>query len=143
MASRCVRGGLLGTCHGRPQARGSAPTVTRSRATSADTIGPATRITRVLAHVLTDAAAAGELHPPAPTLPGPRLVTTEVQEAYGPPPPYEDLIERALVLWISLIGSISFELSGHLHNTVTDYAAYFDAAVTITAQCAGLQVPGG
>ena len=58
----------------------------------------------------------------------------------APPPPYEDLIERSLLLWISLIGTISFELFGHLHNTVTDYAAYFDVAVALSAQCAGLEV---
>jgi hypothetical protein len=85
--------------------------------------------------------ASGELHPPASVLPGPRLIAPEVLTSYAaPPPPYEDLIERSLVLWISLIGTISFELFGHLHNTVTDYAAYFDAAVTITAQCAGLDI---
>ena len=45
------------------------------------------------------------------------------------------------MLWIALIGTISFELFGHLNNTVTDYAAYFDAAVRISAECAGLDVP--
>ncbi len=89
-----------------------------------DTIGPATRINRVLAAILADAMGSGELRPPASVLPGPRLIAPE----------------RSLVLWISLIGTISFELFGHLHNTVTDYAAYFDAAVTISAQCAGLDV---
>jgi AcrR family transcriptional regulator len=107
----------------------------------ADTVGPATRITQVLAGILYDALAAGELHPPASVLPGPRLIAPEVLASYAaPPPPYEDLIERSLLLWISLIGTISFELFGHLHNTVTDYAAYFDVAVTLTAQCAGLDV---
>jgi AcrR family transcriptional regulator len=106
-----------------------------------DTIGPATRINRVLAAILADAMGSGELRPPASVLPGPRLIAPEVLRSYAaPPPPYEDLIERSLVLWISLIGTISFELFGHLHNTVTDYAAYFDAAVTISAQCAGLDV---
>jgi len=112
-------------------------------AAPSDTIGPATRITRVLAAILADAAAAGELQPPASSLASPCLVTAEVLASYGtPPPPYQDLIERSLVLWIALIGTISFELFGHLDNTVTDYAAYFDAAIKITAQCAGLHVPG-
>lgn len=53
------------------------------------------------------------------------------------------MIDRGLVLWIALIGTISFELSGHLRNTVTDYAAYFDAAIKIAAECAGLNVPAG
>jgi AcrR family transcriptional regulator len=106
-----------------------------------DTIGPATRITRVLAEILGEAVASGRLRPPASVLPGPRLIAPEVLASYAaPPPPYEDLIERALLLWIALIGTISFELFGHLANTVTDYAAYFDAAITISAQCAGLDV---
>jgi AcrR family transcriptional regulator len=110
----------------------------------ADTVGPATRITRVLAAILADAVAAGELTAPECPLPGPRLVTPEILAAYGPiAPPHEDLIERALVLWIVLIGAISFELFGHLSNTVTDYAAYFDAAMRIAAPCAGLRLPAG
>jgi AcrR family transcriptional regulator len=109
----------------------------------ADTIGPATRITGVLAAILADALAAGELSAPGHPLPEPRLVTAEILASYGPiEPPHQDLIERALVLWITLIGTISFELSGHLANTVTDYAAYFDAAMRITAECAGLELPG-
>lgn len=106
-----------------------------------DTVGPATRITRVLAGILGDAAASGELRAPARPLTGPRLVAAGVLAEYGAPePPYADLIERAIVLWISLVGTISFELFGHLHDTVSDYAAYFDAAVMITAECAGLEV---
>lgn len=139
-ACRAVRGWALehrrefALIYGSPVSGYAAPS---------DTIGPATRITGVLAALLAAAAASGELQPPASVLPGPRLVTAEVLASYdAPPPPYEDLIERALVLWICLIGTISFELFGHLHNTVTDYAAYFDAAVKISAQCAGLDVPG-
>jgi AcrR family transcriptional regulator len=106
-----------------------------------DTVGPATRITRVLAEILGDALASGQLHPPASVLPGPRLIAAQVLAGYAaPPPPYEDLIERALLLWIALVGTISFELFGHLRNTVTNYAAYFDAAITISAHCAGLDV---
>ena len=139
-ACRAVRGWALihphefALIYGSPVSGYAAPS---------DTIGPATRITRVLAAILADAAAAGELQPPASSLASPCLVTAEVLASYGtPPPPYQDLIERSLVLWIALIGTISFELFGHLDNTVTDYAAYFDAAIKITAQCAGLHVPG-
>jgi AcrR family transcriptional regulator len=137
-ACRAVRGWALDHPHefaliyGSPVSGYAAP---------GDTIGPATRITGVLAAILETAAASGELRPPATPLPGPRLVTAELLASYGAPaPPYQDLIERALVLWITLIGTISFELFGHLHNTVTDYAAYFDAAVKIAAECAGLDV---
>jgi AcrR family transcriptional regulator len=137
-ACRAVRGWALAHPHefalvyGSPVSGYEAP---------GDTVGPATRITGVLATILADAVASGELHPPASVLPGPRLIAPQVLASYdAPAPPYEDLIERSLVLWIALIGTISFELFGHLHNTVTDYAAYFDAAITISAQCAGLGV---
>jgi AcrR family transcriptional regulator len=137
-ACRAVRGWALehrrefALIYGSPVSGYAAPS---------DTITPATRITGVLATILATAAAAGELRPPASPLPGPRLVTAELLATYGPPaPPYEDLIERSLVLWIALIGTVSFELFGHLHNTVTDYAAYFDAAIKIAAECAGLDI---
>jgi AcrR family transcriptional regulator len=138
-ACRAVRGWALAHPHEFALVYGSPVS---GYAAPSDTIGPATRIVRVLAEILTAAVAAGELRPPASPLPGPRLVTAEVLAAYeAPPPPFEDLIERSLVLWISLIGTISFELFGHLHNTVTGYTAYFDAAVKIAAECAGLDVP--
>lgn len=49
-------------------------------------------------------------------------------------------MERSLTLWISLIGTISFELFGHLNKVITDFPAYFDAAMTIAAEAIGLQV---
>jgi AcrR family transcriptional regulator len=106
----------------------------------ADTIAPATRLTHTLAGILTDAAAAGTLQPPARPIPPPRLIHPAVLQAYGSPPaPFEDLIERALLVWTALIGTISFELSGQFANTVTDLTAYFDAVMTIAAETAGLQ----
>jgi AcrR family transcriptional regulator len=140
-ACRAVRGWALAHPHefalvyGSPVAGYAAPP---------DTVGPATRITGVLGGILAEAVAAGDLTPPAHPLPGPRLIPERILLSYGPPPaPYEDAIERALVLWIALIGTISFELFGHLKDTVTDYAAYFDAAIRISAECAGLDVPAG
>ena len=56
------------------------------------------------------------------------------------PRPYEDLLERAITVWIALVGTISFELYGHLHNGITDYDAYFDAAMTVAADGAGLDL---
>jgi AcrR family transcriptional regulator len=137
-ACRAVRGWALAHPHefalvyGSPVSGYEAPE---------DTVGPATRITGVLAAILYDAVASGELHPPEGVLPGPRLIAAVVLAGNpAPAPPYEDLIERALLLWIALIGTISFELFGHLHNTVTDYAAYFDVAVRLSAACAGLDI---
>ena len=107
-----------------------------------DTIEPAVRIPRLLARTPREAAATGALRPPSRPLPGPRLVTDAVRELAGgaPPPPYEDLLERAITVWIALVGTISFELYGHLHNGITDYDAYFDAAMTVAADGAGLNL---
>lgn len=108
-----------------------------------DTVEPAARIGRVLATVAADAAADGAVAPPARPLPGPRLVTEGVLEMAGgePAPPLEDLVERSLVMWITMVGAISFELFGHLRNVVTDHDAYFDAAMAVAAAGAGLDVP--
>ncbi len=45
------------------------------------------------------------------------------------------------MLWIALFGALTFELFGHLDNVVTDYPAYFDVAMTVVAEAAGLELP--
>jgi AcrR family transcriptional regulator len=109
----------------------------------ADTVGPASRIPNVLGSIVIDAASTGSLHPPARPLPGPRLVTEIVVEVAGgePASPYDDLIERTIVTWITLVGAIAFELFGHLNNVVTDYDTYFDAAMAVSAEAIGLELP--
>lgn len=107
------------------------------------TVAPASRVGLLLARLMTSAVENGEVRPPARTLPGPRLTTAVVAADAGPalPPPYEDLVERAIVMWIALFGALTFELFGHLNNVVTDYAAYFDAAMAVAAEGAGLELP--
>ncbi|MFE6750704.1 TetR/AcrR family transcriptional regulator [Kitasatospora purpeofusca] len=108
-----------------------------------DTVDPATRITRLMAGLVVEAHASGLLRPPAEPLPGPGLVVQEVLDSVGgaPAEPYADLVERSLTLWISLIGTISFELFGHLNKVVTDYSAYFDAAMIVAGEAIGLRIP--
>ncbi len=106
------------------------------------TIAPATRIFAVLAGVLRAAHSAGELAPPARPLPGPRLVTPTVVEIAGLDLPRgSDLLERSLGLVVMLVGTITFELFGHLVGGVTDTAAYFDAAMMVAAEGVGLELP--
>jgi hypothetical protein len=38
----------------------------------------------------------------------------------------EHVLARAVMAWTQLIGSISFELFGHLKGAVRDFDAYFD-----------------
>lgn len=108
-----------------------------------DTVGPATRVTRLLAQVLRDAPAAGDLVPPRQPVPTLPLVTPDVVVIAGgtPEAPHHDLLERSLVLWVVLIGSLTFELFGHLNNVVTDREAWFDAAMAVAAEGVGLRVP--
>jgi hypothetical protein len=47
-------------------------------------------------------------------------------------------LARALLAWSQLIGMISFELFGHLHNVITDYAAHFDYQLRSVGQELGL-----
>ena len=107
------------------------------------TIGPATRVTRLLAEVLRDALAAGELTAPRQPVPGLPLVTEATRGLADVvlAPPYEDLVERSLVLWVVLMGALSFELFGHLEQVVTDHAAWFDAGMAVAAEGVGLHVP--
>ncbi len=107
------------------------------------TVGPATRVTRLMAEVLRDALAAGELTAPRQPVPGLPLVTptTRAVADFELAAPYDDLVERSLVLWVVLMGALTFELFGHLEQVVTDHAAWFDAAMAVAAEGVGLHVP--
>lgn len=107
-----------------------------------DTVGPAMRIPAVLADVLMEAAITGRLAPASRPLPAPSLATDDTAALVGrPSAPYEDLLERALFVFTSLIGTISSELFGHIKGALTDEARYFDRCVAMAAEVAGLEVP--
>jgi AcrR family transcriptional regulator len=110
-----------------------------------DTIGPATRPARVLADVLMAGVADGTLRPPARRLPGPRLATSAVAGLVGgsPAAPYDDLLDRAVVLLVALVGAVSYELFGHSRNAFTDDAAWFAVAMAVAAEGVGLDLPLG
>ena len=50
----------------------------------------------------------------------------------------DDFADRALTMWVLMVGAINFDLFGHLHNVVTDHDAYFDAAMALGAEWIGL-----
>lgn len=98
-----------------------------------DTVEPATRVVRVLVRVVGDAWARGARPLPAPpgaddatTLVGPARAYVEEHGLVGPDAPTESVV-RTLTAWTTLFGTVSFELFGHLDNTVTDHARWFDA----------------
>jgi AcrR family transcriptional regulator len=104
-----------------------------------DTIDPAGRIPLLLLAILTEAAAAGRgptgPHEPIPRAVHPDLKRLREQVAPGLTDRY---LARALLAWSQLIGMISFELFGHLHNVITDYAAHFDYQMRSVGQELGL-----
>jgi AcrR family transcriptional regulator len=68
--------------------------------------------------------------PPGPAVhtPMPASVRSELDALaaqLGQPPAVEWLAPTVMA-WTQLVGSVSFELFGHLHNVIEDYAAYFE-----------------
>lgn len=103
-----------------------------------DTVGPAIRTPLALLGVVADAQVAG-LHPPATTEPDAdeaaalAPILTATQPALEPTTGL-----RGLLVWAALIGHLSLELFGHLHNGVLDYDAHFDRVVAQLAADLGL-----
>ncbi|WP_380163650.1 TetR/AcrR family transcriptional regulator [Jannaschia sp. R86511] len=83
-----------------------------------DTVGPATRVTRLLADLLGDVAAAGRDDGVE--------VTPAVAAAVAPARAFAgdrvsaDLMVRGLMAWTYLFGAVSFELFGQRHRAVAD-----------------------
>jgi len=103
-----------------------------------DTIDPAARIPLLLLAILTAAAADGRapmLRAAIPRTLHPDLKRLREQVAPGLPDRY---LARAVLAWSQLIGLISFELFGHLHNVITDYPAHFDFQMRSVGQELGL-----
>jgi hypothetical protein len=96
-----------------------------------------------MAQLVVAAAADGSLRLPARPLPAPRLVTDAVADVAGgvPAAPYDDVLERSLVLLTSLIGTTSALQFGHLHGALLDDDAWFDRAMAVAAEGVGLELP--
>jgi len=100
-----------------------------------ETIGPASRVTKVLAAVVSDAAASGSLGSPfvpqrAPTLSKQAgAEASRVGSIEFPGVPAEAVV-RALTAWTQLFGFVSFEVFGRLEGVVLDPEAVFDQAVS-------------
>jgi AcrR family transcriptional regulator len=98
------------------------------------TIAPAARVGLVLIRIVTDGLAAGAITPTDEPGAGDTLVPG-VADALGLPPA---LAARAVFVWSSLFGAISWELFGQTNNTVEDHAAYFDTVAHRLADLADL-----
>jgi len=90
-----------------------------------DTIDPAAIAPLLLLAIASDAAAVGRR--PAADRPMPQAVRADLRELASTTSIDldEQVFARGLMAWTQLIGSISFELFGHLHNVIHDYDGYF------------------
>ncbi|MEI8238433.1 MAG: TetR-like C-terminal domain-containing protein, partial [Actinomycetota bacterium] len=92
-----------------------------------DTIGPASRYTLVLLRLLVDLAASGVVHDE----PVPRAVRGDLanlrQLADGAVTDSSLLL--GLTAWAAVMGAVSLELFGHLHNVIDEPGALFVAVV--------------
>ncbi|MBI4934753.1 MAG: TetR/AcrR family transcriptional regulator [Actinobacteria bacterium] len=92
-----------------------------------DTIGPATRYTLVLVELLGDIARSGVRHDFAV----PRAMRADLvrlHDVFGLEVP-APTIALGLTAWAAIMGAVSLELFGHLHNVIDQPGALFDAVV--------------
>ncbi len=111
-----------------------------------DTIGPASRVTSVLAGIVNDASRVGALSesPPAPGLaPLPVQAAVEARRLVDAafPATTEEVVLRSVAAWTQLFGMVSFELFGHLEGVITDPAPVFDRTLLEMGAFVGLPAP--
>lgn len=101
-----------------------------------DTIDPAARIPRLLIAIASAAVSVDTLV----DTPLPPAVAADLQVLRDGLAPTLSLeaAGRAVMAWTQLVGSISFELFGHLHNVIHDYGAYFEYQMRLVGADLGL-----
>jgi hypothetical protein len=106
-----------------------------------DTIAPATRVPAVLLSILFDQTANGAATPAAP-LPDDVAASIGPYRTFAGGQASDDLLVRGLSSWATLLGTVSLELFGHLHNVVEEgpdaRAAFFDHQMREVAGGLGL-----
>ncbi len=110
-------------------------------AAPADTITPATRVTRVLVDIMIDAAGSGSLIiEPEPVPKAVRTDLAPIRAFFGEGPAQldDDLIVRGIMAWTHLYGAISFELFGHRVGSVNNHDGFFDHEMRRIAAFVGL-----
>jgi AcrR family transcriptional regulator len=109
-----------------------------------DTIAPASRVANLLVRILVDATVRGSLQSTimADQVPAAdRSALAPIRSFIGVEVP-DALIQRGLMVWSALYGTVSFELFGQLHNVVAeesgDREAYFAECIRRWAQQVGI-----
>lgn len=103
------------------------------------TLGPATRVTLVLAGVVAEAYRAGELEETGaqPLAPAVATEAGRVADLAFPGVPLP-IVARALLAWSQLFGQVSFELFGRFEGVVEHPEALFELAVNSMAASLGM-----
>ena len=141
--ARAVRGWALEHRHSFELIYG---TPVRGYEAPQDTIAHAVRIWAVLVGLVMRAGAEGLLSPAGPEFDPRGRVAPEVFAFVGFADPADvpddvaRLAARSVTLFTSLIGAISVELFGHLHNVAGDAARLFDVTIGTAAAGVGLRV---
>ncbi|MDO8391370.1 MAG: TetR/AcrR family transcriptional regulator [Actinomycetota bacterium] len=95
-----------------------------------DTIGPASRYTGVLLALLADVQAGGRVpSDAAANLPQQLLVDVAALCGRLDLAIDDDLLAAGMVAWANVMGAISLELFGHLHNVIDTPCSLFEAVV--------------
>lgn len=89
-------------------------------AAPSDTIEPAVRVARLVLELVADG---GPVHDRVPE-PAARAIGANLREFAGARAD-DDAVYRGLAAWGGLLGAVTLELFGHLHNAVEDYDAWF------------------
>ncbi|WP_258726187.1 TetR/AcrR family transcriptional regulator [Cellulomonas sp. NS3] len=145
-AARAVRAWAIANPHSFELVYG---TPVRGYRAPTDTVAPALRLWGVVVRVLLAAHADGSLRPVGPGYDPRGLVEPDVYAFAGLGPEEEvpdDValaLTRSMSLFVSLVGAISAELFGHLHNVAVDADRLFDVTIATTSAGIGLHVDLG
>lgn len=135
---RAVRGWALANPHEYALIYGSP---VPGYAAPADTIGPASRVPIVLLSILFDQTADGAAGPAAPLDAAVAASIAPFRE-FADGQASDDRLVRGLASWATLLGTVSLELFGHLHNVVEEdrasRSAFFDHQMRQAAMSLGL-----
>ncbi len=104
-----------------------------------DTIDPAARIPMLIIAAANEAAELpASKRPRAAAIPAPVRADLRALSAAIAPALDDEQLGRAVRAYTQLIGLISFELFGHLHNVIHDYEAHFEYQMRCVAADLGL-----
>ena len=93
-----------------------------------DTVAPASRVTTLLMWIIIDATGQGRVPPADLESADPAIAEALAPiRSYLPPGIPAPLVQRALMVWTGLFGTVSFELYGQLHQVVAEDPADRDA----------------